>query len=94
MGLNISRWGTVLVLTPLLAQSAVAQSNTQILPTVDVWASRTGSGIIGASNSVITAEDIARSPGTTIQDVLSREAGIQTWSTTGGNGSCLSAFAL
>ena len=45
---------------------------------------RTGTGITGASNSVITAEDIARSPGTTIQDVLSREAGVQTWSTTGG----------
>ena len=94
MGLNISRLGTILVLTPLLAQSAVAQSNTQILPTVDVWASRTGTGIIGASNSVITAEDIARSPGTTIQDVLSREAGIQTWSTTGGNNGATTSVDL
>src|SRR4029077_5348893 len=85
MGCKIFRLSTILVLTTLLAQSAVAQSNTQILPTVDVWASRTGTGITGASNSVITAEDIARSPGTTIQDVLSREAGVQTWSTTGGN---------
>ena len=85
MGLQISRLSTILVLAPLLAQPAAAQSNTQILPTVDVWATRTGTGITGASNSVITAEDIARSPGTTIQDVLSREAGVQTWSTTGGN---------
>lgn len=84
MGLNISRLGTILVLTPLLAQPAVAQSNTQVLPTVDVWASRTGTEITGASTSVVTAEDIVRSPGTTIQDVLSREVGIQTWSTSGG----------
>ena len=85
MGLKISRLSTILVLSPLLAQPAVAQSNTQILPTVDVWATRTGTGITGTSTSVITAEDIARSPGITIQDVLSREAGVQTWSTTGGN---------
>ncbi len=84
MGLNLSRLSTILVLTPLLAQPAVAQSNTQVLPTVDVWASRTGTGITGASTSVVTAEDIVRSPGTTIQDVLSREVGIQTWSTSGG----------
>ena len=33
-----------------------------VLPPIDVWASRTGTGIVGASNSIITAEDIARSP--------------------------------
>ena len=55
---------------------------------------RTGTGIIGASNSVITAEDIARSPGTTIQDVLSREAGIQTWSTTGGKNGATTSVDL
>jgi iron complex outermembrane recepter protein len=56
-----------------------------VLPVIDVWASRTGTGIVGASTSVITADEIARSPGLTIQDVLSREVGVQTWSTTGGN---------
>lgn len=56
-----------------------------MLPVIDVWASRTGTGIVGASTSVITADEIARSPGLTIQDVLSREVGVQTWSTTGGN---------
>lgn len=37
-----------------------------------------GAGIVGASTSVITAEDIARSPSLTIQDILAREAGVQT----------------
>jgi iron complex outermembrane receptor protein len=49
--------------------------------------SRLGGGIAGSSTSVITAEDIARSPGESLQDVIGREAGIQTWSTfTGVNG--------
>ena len=65
----------------LTASAAVAQ--TTVLPTVDVWASRTDTGITGASTSVITAQDIARSPGVTIQDLLSREAGVQTLSTSG-----------
>ena len=84
MGL-IRRRGTIAALAFLLPATAGAQDSTKFLPPIDVWASRTGTGIIGASNSVITAEEIARSAGTTIQDVLSREAGIQTWSTTGGN---------
>jgi iron complex outermembrane receptor protein len=74
MGTKIKIWGALLALTSLTAP-ATAQST---LPTLDVWASRTGAGIAGASTSVITAEDIQRSPGTTIQDVLSQEAGIQT----------------
>jgi iron complex outermembrane receptor protein len=77
--------GAIAAIAFILPAAAGAQDVTQILPPIDVWASRTGTGITGASNSVITAEEIARSPGTTIQDVLSREAGIQTWSTTGGN---------
>jgi iron complex outermembrane receptor protein len=73
------------VVAALLSCVSVGQAqNGFVLPTIDVWASRTGLGITGASTSIITAEDIARSPGMTLQDVLSREAGIQTWSTTGG----------
>jgi iron complex outermembrane receptor protein len=77
--------GALAAMAFLLSAAASAQESTQILPPFDVWATRTGSGIVGASTSVITSQDIGRSPGTTIQDVLSREAGIQTWSTTGGN---------
>lgn len=53
------------------------------LPEIFVTSSRTGDGIVGASTSVITADQIARSPGATLQDVLAREPGIQTWSTFG-----------
>jgi iron complex outermembrane recepter protein len=42
-----------------------------------------GYGITGASNSVITSEEIMRSPQSTIQDIIAREPGIQTWSTFG-----------
>jgi iron complex outermembrane receptor protein len=82
---SIRKRGAIAALALMLPAVADAQDATQILPPIDVWATRTGTGIVGAANSVITAQDIARSPGTTIQDVLSREAGIQTWSTTGGN---------
>jgi iron complex outermembrane receptor protein len=87
MGLQQKLRGALLALTGLTASAvfatADAQSNSVVLPVLDVWASRTGTGIVGASTSVITADDIARSPGTTIQDILSREVGIQTNSTSG-----------
>jgi iron complex outermembrane receptor protein len=43
-----------------------------------------GTIIVGASSSVITAADIERSPGMTVQDVLAREPGIQVTSLFGG----------
>jgi iron complex outermembrane receptor protein len=81
MGTKLKLWGALLSLTSLATPAAYAQST---LPTLDVWASRTSPGIVGASNSVITAEDIRRSPGTTIQDILSTEVGIQSASLAGG----------
>jgi iron complex outermembrane recepter protein len=65
-------------------QYAIAQDTTTSLPEVTVTASRTGSGIVGAFNSVITSEEIARSPAATLQDILAREPGVQTWSLYGG----------
>jgi iron complex outermembrane receptor protein len=41
-------------------------------------------GIVGASTSVITAQEIERSPASTVQDLIAREPGVQTWSTFGG----------
>ena len=68
-----------------LDSSAVfAQSSDTARPSITVTASRIGLGITGASNSIITADDIARSPGSTLQDILSREPGIQTSSVFGG----------
>ncbi|HEX7790248.1 MAG TPA: TonB-dependent receptor plug domain-containing protein, partial [Afipia sp.] len=86
--------GTALV-SPALAQDAGGS-----LPPINVDATRlsgTGGnagsttsapantiGIVGASTTVITSEDIARSPGQTIQDVLATIPGVQLQSLFGG----------
>ena len=44
----------------------------------------TGTIITGASSTVITAADIARSPGHSLQDILSREPGVQVTNLFGG----------
>jgi iron complex outermembrane receptor protein len=62
----------------------VAGAQTLDLPAIDVTSSRLGFGIVGASTTVITAEEIERSPGFTVQDILARQPGIQTWSLFGG----------
>ena len=67
----------------ILATSAQAQQ-TIPLPGIDVTSSRLGQGIVGASTSIITAEEIARSPSSTLQDILSREPGIQVTNLFGG----------
>lgn len=59
-----------------LASPALAQQSAQ-LPPVNVDASRLSGGIVGASSSVITADDIARAPNQTIQDVLATIPGVQ-----------------
>ncbi|HEY1475838.1 MAG TPA: TonB-dependent receptor [Pseudolabrys sp.] len=84
MGTKQRICGALVALAGLAANAAHAQTNTQVLPPIDIWASRTGTGIIGTSTSSISAEDIMRSPGMTLQDVLSQEVGIQTTSTSGG----------
>ncbi len=64
----------------LFAQGAAqAQTNTVILPTIDVSTSRLGAGstIVGTSSSVITADDIQKSPAQSLPDILSQQAGIQ-----------------
>ncbi|WP_291864387.1 TonB-dependent receptor [Bradyrhizobium sp.] len=42
------------------------------------------SGIVGASTSVITAEDIARSPAQTVQEIIAQTPGVQLTSLFGG----------
>ena len=42
------------------------------------------SGIVGASTSVITAEDIARSPAQTVQEIIAQTPGVQLTSLYGG----------
>ena len=92
MGVQPRITGAAVALT-LLAQAASAQDEPQgnkvILPPIDVSSSRLGIGIIGASTTTITKDDIERSPQLSIPDLLAREAGIQIQSlygTTGGAG--------
>lgn len=68
----------------LAVLSGAAAAQDTVLPDLFVTASRLGGGITGASTTIITAEDIERSPGATLQDVLAREPGIQLQSLFGG----------
>ena len=79
MGFMVRLTGAVLALG-FAAQGARAQDNgaTVVLPTIDVGVTRLGSdGITGTSTSVITAEEIARSPRQTLTEILSEQAGVQ-----------------
>jgi iron complex outermembrane recepter protein len=68
-----------------LAQHASAQ-DALVLPqiNVSVTSSRVGEGITGASSSVITAEQIERSPAQSLPDILGQAAGIQVMHVLGG----------
>lgn len=70
--------GALVCLAALAALAGQARAQTDVLPRINVDASRLYQGITGASTSIITADDIARSPSLTIQDILAREAGVQT----------------
>jgi iron complex outermembrane receptor protein len=60
------------------AAAAQAQNEQSILPTIHVTTSRLDAGIVGASTTVITAEEIARSPGESLQEIINRVPGVQT----------------
>ena len=82
MGLQFRLSGAVLALSVLLAQPARAQDLPQAgavnLPPIDVGFSRTVTGImVGTSSSVITTQDIERSPSQSLPDILQTQAGIQ-----------------
>lgn len=81
MGVRIHLAGAGMALAALLANAAGAQDfqqgNTLVLPTIDVGSSRLGTGIVGTSTSVITAQDIARATTQDLPEILSEQAGIQ-----------------
>jgi iron complex outermembrane receptor protein len=78
--MNVARraFGIVLAgaVAGLGARDALAQG-VQTLPLLSVTSSRIGAGIVGASTSYITAEDIERSPERSLAGILSREPGVQ-----------------
>ena len=89
MGTQYRLTGAALALTALLAQTASAQDSPVhqdcVLPPIDVSSSRLGgAGIVGTSTTIITAEDIRRSPAQSLPDILSREPGIQVQNLFGG----------
>ena len=62
----------------LALMSCIAPAGAQIvLPEIAVSWTRLNSGMVGTSNSIITAQDIERSPAQNLPDILSREVGIQ-----------------
>ena len=61
----------------LMAGGAKAQDGLTILPNILITASRLGAGVTGSSTTVLTAEEIERQPGRTVQDILSAQPGIQ-----------------
>ena len=67
-----------LVGVALALMAFIAPASAQItLPEIDVSWTRLNSGMVGTSNSVITSQDIERSPAQNLPDILSREVGIQ-----------------
>ncbi len=90
MGLILRRHGAALALAAFFASNAAAQNNAVVLPPIDVSWSRIGTtGIVGASTSVITSQDIERSPSQSLPDILAQQVGVQVMHVTGspnGNG--------
>ena len=87
--LGIFRFGGLasLLATTALAAPALAQQPSEMLPTIDVTASRLfNNNITGASTTVITAEDIARSPSATLQEIIAQAPGVQLRSLYGAVG--------
>jgi iron complex outermembrane receptor protein len=74
------------VLFPIVSLTALpaAAQQGETLPTINVTASRLFDGIVGASTSVITAEDIAHSPAQSVQEIIAQTPGVQTQSFYGG----------
>jgi len=90
MGFALRRQGAALALATFFASNAAAQNNAVVLPPIDVSWSRIGTtGIVGASTSVITSQDIERSPSQSLPDILAQQVGVQVMHVTGspnGNG--------
>jgi iron complex outermembrane recepter protein len=77
---------TTSFLVPILTLAAapVQAEPATALPAINVNATRVPEGIVGASTTVITAEDIAHSPAATVQDIIAQAPGVQLQSVSGG----------
>src|SRR5262249_1012191 len=61
-----------------LAATAAPARAQIVLPEIDVSWTRLNSGMVGTSNSIITSQDIQRSPAQNLPDILSQQTGVQT----------------
>lgn len=80
MGLKLHLAGAAMalgMLGPAAAQDGV------VLPPIEVGTRVGDGGITGTSTSVITAEDIARSPAQSLPDILGQQTGVQIFHQTG-----------
>lgn len=68
--------GALIACAGLVAPPAGAQETIE-LPQISVTSSRLGSGVTGASTSVITAADIEHSPAQNLPDILAQQTGVQ-----------------
>ena len=59
-------------------------TSANVSPAGDTTAVRQFNGIVGASSTVITAEDIARSPAQTVQEIIAQTPGVQLTTLYGG----------
>jgi iron complex outermembrane receptor protein len=75
---------SLLALASLSLPVQAADRPAQSLPETVVTASRVGEGLVGAASSVITAEELARSPVRTLPEILARQPGIQVQNLYGG----------
>ena len=84
MGLTLRRHGAAVAVATFFASNAAAQNNAVVLPPIDVSWSRIGTtGIVGASTSVITSQDIERPPSQSLPDILAQQVGVQVTHVTG-----------
>lgn len=83
--LSLRARGSAAGLVLLASCGGALAQGTEVLPTIYID-SRLGVGITGASTSVITAEQIERSPAQTLSEILSTEPGVQVRRLFGGTG--------
>jgi iron complex outermembrane receptor protein len=69
---------------PTTNTAAAPAPGPDISPSSGTTAVRQFNGIVGASTAVITAEDIARSPAQTVQEIIAQTPGVQLTSLYGG----------
>jgi len=77
LDVNLRAIGAALAVSGCVASAAHGQEAVEILPAIDVTSSRLGGAIIGGSTSVITSQDIERSPAQSLPEILGQAAGVQ-----------------